>query len=93
MTSSFFTYSTTALWWIRGEPRNFCPLVANRVTELLIESKPTQRHYVHTNLNIGDIATSIKGPEFLKCDKSEWPIDDVPIPTPPTDEAELKSLF
>lgn len=25
----FFTYFTTTLWWIRGEPRNVCPFVAN----------------------------------------------------------------
>lgn len=61
---------------------------------------------MRTNLNIADIATrgaqasdirsespGIQSPEFLKCDESEWPIDDVPISTPPTDEAEMKNVL
>ena len=34
--------SITTLWWICGEPKNFCPFVANRVAEVLTESDPTQ---------------------------------------------------
>ena len=58
---------------------------------------------MRTNLNITDIAPRgaqagdirsespwIKSPEFLKCDESEWPIDDVPISTSQTEEAEMK---
>ena len=95
--------STTALWWIYGEPRNFSPFVANRVAEVLTESDPTQWHHVCTKLNVADLATRgasasniqaespwIQGPEFFKSDESEWPIDDVLMSAPPVAEAELK---
>ena len=36
----YLSDSTTALWWIKGEPRKFRPFVANRVAEILSESDP-----------------------------------------------------
>ncbi|CAB4018850.1 Hypothetical predicted protein [Paramuricea clavata] len=49
--------STTALWWIKSEPRKFRPFVANRVAEILSESDLTQWHHIGTKLNIADIAS------------------------------------
>ncbi|XP_048587422.1 uncharacterized protein LOC116616705 [Nematostella vectensis] len=74
----YLSDSTTALWWIRGEPRNFKPFVANRVAEILTESDLIQWHHVRTEMNIADVATTeasagdiqahttwIERPEFL----------------------------
>jgi hypothetical protein len=100
---TYLSDSTTAIWWIHGEPRNFQPFVANRVAEVISESDPGQWHHVRTDLNVADIATRgvaandlkpesrwINGPDFLKFDKSEWPIDDIPGPPPPTAQREMK---
>ena len=82
---------------------NFQPFVANRVAEVISESDPGQWHHVRTDLNVADIATRgiaandlkpesrwINGPDFLKSDKSKWPIDDIPGPPPPTAQREMK---
>ena len=53
----YLSDSTTALWWIYGEPRNFSLFVANRVAEVLTESDPTQWHHVRTQLNVADLET------------------------------------
>ena len=95
--------STTALWWIKGEPRKFRPFVANRVAEILSESDLIQWHHIGTKLNIADIAsrgtsvadisadsTWIQGPEFLKSEFSEWPVDKVAVDFPEPSQAELK---
>ncbi|CAB3980749.1 Hypothetical predicted protein [Paramuricea clavata] len=95
--------STTAIWWIHGEPRNFQPFVVNLVTEVISESDPGQWYHVRTDLNVADIATRgvaandlkpesrrINGPDFLKSEKSEWPIDDIPGPPSPTAQREMK---
>ena len=100
---TYLSDSTTALWWIRGEPRTFRPFVANRVSEVISESDPAQWHHVRTELNVADIATRgvpdnslqadswwIRGPEFLWTERAEWPIDDVPSSHCPTAEVELK---
>ena len=99
----YLSDSTTALWWIHGEPRNYRPFVANRVAEVLTESDPNQWHHVRTELNIADIATRgvpaseiqaqstwIQGPEFLRLPVHDWPIDDVPTSAPSTEKAELR---
>ncbi|CAB4024185.1 Hypothetical predicted protein [Paramuricea clavata] len=99
----YLSDSTTAIWWIHGELRNFQPFVANRVAEVISESDPGQWHHVRTDLNVADIATRrvaandlkpesrwIDGPDFLKSDKSEWPIDDIPGPPSPTAQREMK---
>ena len=77
--------------------------VANRVAKVLTESDPTQWYHVRTKLNVADLATRgasasdiqaestwIQGPEFLKSDESEWPIDDVPMSAPSLAEAEAE---
>ncbi len=94
---TYLSDSTTAIWWIHGEPQNFQPFVANGVAEVISESDPGQWHHIRTDLNVADIATRgvaandlkpesrwINGPDFQKFDKSEWPIDDIPGPPPPT---------
>ena len=99
----YLSDSTTALWWIKSEPRKFRPFVANRVAEILSESDPTQWHHIGTKLNIADIAsrgtsvadisadsTWIQGPEFLKSEFSEWPVDKVAVDFPEPSRAELK---
>ena len=100
---TYLSDSTTALWWIRGEPRNFRPFVANRVSDVISESDPAQWHHVRTELDVADIATRgvpasslqadswwIRGPEFLWAERAEWLIDDVPSSNCPTAEVELK---
>ena len=95
--------STTALWWIKSEPRKFRPFVANRVAEILSESDPIQWHHIGTKLNIADIAsrgtaaadisadsTCIQGPEFLKSEFSEWPVDKFAVDFPEPSQVELK---
>ena len=99
----YLSDSTTALWWIRGEPRNFRPFVANRVAEVLTGSDPSQWHHIRTELNIADVATRgtpascvraesawIQGPEFMRLPVQEWPIDEVPTTAPPKEKAEFK---
>ena len=76
--ATYLSDSTTAIWRIHGEPRNFQPFVANRVAEVISENDPGQWHDVRTDLNIVDIATRgvaanglqpesrwINGPDFL----------------------------
>ena len=99
----YLSDSTTALWWIRGEPRDFRPFVANRVAEVLTGSDPSQWHHIRTELNIADVATRgtpascvraesawIQGPEFMRLPVQEWPIDEVPTTAPPKEKAEFK---
>ncbi|XP_048586794.1 uncharacterized protein LOC116618440 [Nematostella vectensis] len=99
----YLSDSTTALWWIRGEPRNFKPFVANRVAEILTESDPIQWHHVRTEMNIADVATRgasagdiqahttwIEGPEFLRLPVHAWPIDDVQTTAPPSEKSEMR---
>ena len=77
----YLSDSTTALWWIYGEPRTFSPFVTKRVAKVLTESDPTQWHHVRTKLNVADLATRgasashiqagspwIQGSEFFKSD-------------------------
>jgi hypothetical protein len=100
---TYLSDSTMAIWWIRREPRNFQPLVANRVAKVISESDPGQWHHVRMDLNVADIATRgvaandlkpesrwMNGPDFLKSDSSEWPIDDIPGPPSPTGRREMK---
>jgi hypothetical protein len=100
---TYLSDSTTAIWWIHGEPRNFQPFVANRVAEVISESDAGQWHHVRTDLNVADIAMRgvaandlkpesrwINGPDFLKSHNSEWPIDDIPGPLSPTAQREMK---
>ena len=99
----YLSDSTIALWLIRGEPRNFCPFVANRVAEVLTGSDSSQWHHIRTELNIVDVATRgtpagcvraesawIQGPEFMRLPVQEWPIDEVPTTAPPKEKAEFK---
>ena len=100
---TYLSDSTTALWWIRGEARNFRSFVANRVAEITSESDPSQWHHVRTELNVADIAIRgfpssdinpqsrwIRGPDFIWTEQSEWPLDDVQSSNCPPAEAELK---
>lgn len=54
---TYLSDSTTALWWIHGESRNFRSFITNRVAEVISESDPAQWHHVRTKLNVADIAT------------------------------------
>ena len=78
----YLSDSTTVIWWIHGEPRNFRPFVANQVAEVTSESDPGQWHHAGTNLNIADTVTRgaaaqdlqpgsdwINRPYFLKSEK------------------------
>jgi hypothetical protein len=77
----------------------------NFVHSLPIEwqSDPIQWHHIGTKLNIADIAsrgmsvadisadsTWIQGPEFLKSEFSEWPVDKVAVDFLEPNQAELK---
>ena len=48
----YLSDSTTAIWWIHGQPQNFRPFVANRVAEVTSESDPGQWHHVRTEAEI-----------------------------------------
>lgn len=82
----FLSDSTTVLGWINSEARQFKPFVAFRVGEILENSESSEWRYVPTKLNVADIATKwrpdvddsvsnqwFNGPEFLRCDESQWP--------------------
>ena len=73
------------------------------MAEILSESDPIQWHHIGTKLNIADIAsrgtaaadistdsTCIQGPEFLKSEFSEWPVDKFAVDFPEPSQVKLK---
>ena len=82
---TYFSDSTTTLWWIRT-PKPLKVFVANRVCKILDASEVRQWKYVYTKENPADIPTrtaSVQGlaklqlwwwgPSFLSKPDSQWP--------------------
>ena len=76
--SVFWTDSTSVLKYIRNETSRFKTFVANRVSEILSMSTPSQWRYVDTLSNPADLASRgtrvesflrsdvwVSGPKFL----------------------------
>jgi hypothetical protein len=79
-----------------------CHLVMAKTRAIDNDLHP-QRRADGLSMNVVDIATRgvaandiqpesrwINGPDFLKSDKSEWSIDDIPGPPPPTAQKEMR---
>ncbi|XP_034530056.1 uncharacterized protein LOC117805434 [Notolabrus celidotus] len=84
--SVFWTDSTSVLKYIRNETVRFKTFVANRVSEILTLSSPSQWRYVNTLSNPADLASRgakvgsflkadawVLGPKFLVEPESDWP--------------------
>ncbi|XP_055522707.1 uncharacterized protein LOC129716889 [Wyeomyia smithii] len=82
----YWTDSTTALSWIRADPRNYRPYVAHRIGEILEVSSVAEWRWVPSKLNPADEATKwgkgpyfsdeskwFAGPTFLQLPEEEWP--------------------
>ena len=85
--SMFWTDSTTVLRYIASENVRFKTFVANRVSLIRDNTKPSQWMYVNSELNPADHASRgmnadtftkcqswIGGPDFLTRDKEHWPV-------------------
>ena len=83
---TFWTDSTSVIWWIRGYSRQFKPFIANRIGEIQTSTNPEKWRYVPTKENPADYLTRgttlielsqlkvwWEGPTFLSDDKSNWP--------------------
>ena len=69
---TFWTDSTSVLWWIRGHNRRLKPFVSNRVGEIQMFSSPNQWRYVPTKVNPADHLTrGVKLSELAKL-KTWW---------------------
>ncbi|TKS69341.1 hypothetical protein D9C73_003405 [Collichthys lucidus] len=86
--SVFWSDSTSVLKYIKNETSRFRVFVANRVSEILRMSNPTQWRYVPTTYNPADLASRgvrvesflkdemwVCGPPFLLQPKETWPVD------------------
>lgn len=77
--------STTVLYWLRRDPKDFKVFVENRLKEIRENSLLSEWRYVPTRENPADDATRfaagslseksrwLVGPDFLRRDESEWP--------------------
>ena len=83
---TFWTDSTSVIWWIRGYSRQFKPFIANRIGEIQTSTNPDKWRYAPTKENSADYLTRgatlaelsqlkvwWEGPTFLLDDKSKWP--------------------
>ena len=83
---TFWTDSTSILWWVKGYSRQFKPFIANRIGEIQTSTNPDKWRYVPTKQNPADHLTRgttltelsqlkiwWEGPIFLSEDKSNWP--------------------
>ena len=97
---SFFSDSTTLLWWLRTtSPMSI--FVANRICQILDRTQLSQWLHVSTQENPADIPTRgamprnlnksklwWEGPQFLQRPRSEWPSQPNIFPTPEAWEEE-----
>ena len=83
---TFWTDSTSVLWWIKGHSRQFKPFVANRIGEIQASVSPDKWRYVPTKENPADYLTRgttleeiselrawWEGPAFLSDSQNNWP--------------------
>ncbi|XP_055633458.1 uncharacterized protein LOC129773829 [Toxorhynchites rutilus septentrionalis] len=81
-----WTDNSVALAWIRADPRNYRPFVANRVGEIQETTSVDEWRWVPSEYNPADEATKwgsgpyfnddsrwFNGPEFLRSPEDEWP--------------------
>ena len=101
---TFWTDSTSVLWWVKGYSRQFKPFIANRIGEIQTSTNPDKWRYVPTkqnpadNLTRGITLTELsqlkiwwEGPIFLSEDKSNWPqLETVAKPSSNTRELKRK---
>ena len=86
--SVFWTDSTSVLKYIKNETSRFRTFVANRVSEILAVSQPSQWKYVNTQSNPADGAsrglkadvflrseTWLSGPAYLLHHEEDWPVN------------------
>ena len=81
----FWSESSTAHQWIFSSDKRLPVFVANRVAEIIDGSNVEQWNFVPGQINPADIGTRgikmtelentdwLRGPPFLKLDKSKWP--------------------
>lgn len=85
--SMFWTDSTSVLKYIKNETSRFRTFVANRVSEILKVSDPSQWKYVNTLSNPADVASRglkvdmflrneawLAGPAYLLQPEQDWPV-------------------
>ena len=97
---TYWSDSMVVLQYLRNETRRFKPFVANRVTEILENSKATEWYYVPTESNPADYCTRgvratalqpshiwFQGPAFLRERK---PFEEISLPELPSGDPELK---
>ena len=83
---TFWTDSTSVLWWVKGHSRQFKPFVANRIGEIQSEISPDRWRYIPTNENPADYLTCgtmlvelsqlrvwWEGPTFISKGEMDWP--------------------
>ena len=83
---TFWTDSTSVLWWVKGYSRQFKPFIANIIGEIQTSTNPNTWRYVPTKENPADYLTRDttlttlsqlkvwwERPIFLSEDKSNWP--------------------
>ncbi|XP_049323488.1 uncharacterized protein LOC125783001 [Astyanax mexicanus] len=100
--SCFWTDSTSVLKYIKNEEKRFRTFVANRVSTVREITDITQWRYIHTTQNpaddasrglkVGKLLTNkrwLKGPDFLRTTKEEWPEVNLDLCIAPEDP-ELK---
>lgn len=94
--------SQTVISWIKSNPALYKPFVAHRLAEIQENTDAKHWNWIPTNENVSDEATREDysrdwalstrwrdGPEFLKYEKSDWPIKDNLM----TDTTEMKKTF
>ncbi|GAA6094046.1 uncharacterized protein LOC117805176 [Tachysurus ichikawai] len=101
--SVFWTDSTSLLKYIKNEVSRYRIIVANRVSEILKVSQPSQWRYVNTALKPADIASRglkvesflknkdwVFGPQFLSFPEQEWPVNLTDLGECSSDDPEVK---
>uniref|UniRef100_A0A2H1VMV3 SFRICE_041469 n=1 Tax=Spodoptera frugiperda TaxID=7108 RepID=A0A2H1VMV3_SPOFR len=83
----FWCDSSTVLYWIRNNARDYKAFVAHRLGEIDELTQIKEWHFIPTKMNIADIATRdsceldvlqkewLYGPEFLYGGQETWPTD------------------
>ena len=102
---TFWTDSTSVLWWVKGYSRQIKPFIANRIGEIQTSTNPDKWRYVPTKQNPADHLTRgttltelsqlkiwWEGPIFLSEDKSNWPQLET-VPKPSSYARELKRKY
>ncbi|XP_053686077.1 uncharacterized protein LOC128735618 [Sabethes cyaneus] len=101
----FWTDSTTALSWIRADPRNYRPFVAHCIGRILDLSHVNEWRWISSKLNPADEATKLEkgpyfsdkskwfvGPDFLRLPEEEWP-RPVQLIVATTEESRTSAMF